>query len=135
MREEKVDAAVSPSLALNRADRDDVHSIATSGDPEVDDMRSRSHSSSIMAEQEKNDPEDPAPLSRMSTELGPAVAVPRLKRRGLFGSLTLVAEVEDPKTYPRRMKWFITFIVAWAGATAPMGSSIFFRKLTSLGLF
>ncbi|KAJ5391360.1 hypothetical protein N7509_006850 [Penicillium cosmopolitanum] len=132
MREEKVDAAVSPSLALNRADRDDVHSIATSGDPEVDDMRSRSHSSSIMAEQEKNDPEDPAPLSRMSTELGPAVAVPRLKRRGLFGSLTLVAEVEDPKTYPRRMKWFITFIVAWAGATAPMGSSIFFPSLTQV---
>ncbi|CAI7660733.1 unnamed protein product [Penicillium pancosmium] len=132
MREEKADAAVSPSLALDRADRDDVHSIATSGDPEVGDMRSRSHSSSIMAEQEKNDPEDPAPLSRMSTELGPAVAVPRLKRRGLFGSLTLVAEVEDPKTYPRKMKWFITFIVAWAGATAPMGSSIFFPSLTQV---
>ncbi|KAJ5976129.1 hypothetical protein N7481_009836 [Penicillium waksmanii] len=131
MREEKA-AAMSPSLALDRTDHDDVHSIATSGDPEVDDMRSRSHNSSIMAEQEKNDPEDPAPLSRMSTELGPAVAVPRLKRRGLFGSLTLVAEVEDPKTYSRRMKWFITFIVAWAGATAPMGSSIFFPSLTQV---
>jgi hypothetical protein len=58
----------------------------------------------------------------------PAVKVPRSKRRGLFGQMTLVAEVEDPKTYPRRMKWFITFIVAVAGATAPMGSSIFFRK-------
>lgn len=131
----KVDAAMSHSPALDKTDRDDVHSIAMSGDPEVDDLRSRSHSASIMAEQEKNDPEDPVPLSRMSTELGPAVAVPRLKRRGLFGSFTLVAEVEDPKTYPRRMKWFITFIVAWAGATAPMGSSIFFRKLTSHGLF
>jgi hypothetical protein len=97
----------------------------------MDNMRSPSHASSVAADQEKNDPENAVPLSRISTELGPAVVVPRLKRRGLFGSLTLVAEVEDPKTYPRKMKWFITFIVAWAGATAPMGSSIFFRTLIS----
>jgi hypothetical protein len=56
------------------------------------------------------------------------IAVPRLKRRGLFGQLTLLAEVENPKTYPRDTKWFITFIVALAGSTAPMGSSILFRK-------
>ena len=58
---------------------------------------------------------------------GPTV-VPRLQRRGLFGQFTLLAEVENPKLYPRKTKWFITFIVAVAGATAPMGSSIFFRK-------
>jgi len=104
------------------------HSIEASADPEIDDTRSQSHNSNTFAEQKKNDPEDPVPLSRMSTELGPAVVVPRLKRRGLLGQLTLVAEVENPKTYPRRMKWFITFIVAVAGATAPMGSSVFFRK-------
>lgn len=57
-----------------------------------------------------------------------AVVVPRSQRRGLFGQYTLLAEVEDPKTYTRRKKWFITFIVAVAGSTAPMGSSIFFRK-------
>lgn len=56
------------------------------------------------------------------------IAVPRLKRRGLFGQLTLLAEVENPKTYLRKTKWFITFIVALAGSTAPMGSSILFRK-------
>lgn len=70
-------------------------------------------------------------LQRQSTELGPAIAVPRMKRRGVFGQLTLVAEVEDPKTYPRKMKWFITFIVAVAAAAAPMGSSIFFREWIS----
>lgn len=57
----------------------------------------------------------------------PPVVVHRLKRRGLFGQLTLLAEIEKPKTYPRNRKWFITFIVAVAGAAAPMGSSIFFR--------
>lgn len=56
------------------------------------------------------------------------IVVSRSNRRGLFGQLTLLAEIEDPKTYSRRKKWFITFIVAVAGATAPMGSSIFFRK-------
>lgn len=60
---------------------------------------------------------------------GPIV-VPRLKRRGLFGQLSLLAEVENPKVYPRKTKWFITFVVAVAGAAAPMGSSIFFRKLS-----
>ena len=56
------------------------------------------------------------------------VVVPRSKRRGLFGQFTLLAEVEQPKAYDRKTKWFITSIVAVAGATAPMGSSIFFRE-------
>lgn len=64
-----------------------------------------------------------------------AVVVPRSQRRGLFGQYTLLAEVEDPKTYTRRKKWFITFIVAVAGSTAPMGSSIFFRKLVACASF
>lgn len=79
-------------------------------------------------DEEKRVGEDPQPPLRQSTELGPAAVVPRMKRRGLFGQLTIVAEVEDPKTYPRKMKWFITFIVAVAAAAAPMGSAIFFRK-------
>ncbi|PKY07403.1 MFS general substrate transporter [Aspergillus campestris IBT 28561] len=61
-----------------------------------------------------------------------AVVVPRSQRRGLFGQYTLLAEVEDPKTYTRRKKWFITFIVAVAGSTAPMGSSIFFPSLSQV---
>lgn len=63
------------------------------------------------------------------SECAPPVVVPRLKRRGLFGQFTLLEEVENPKTYSRKKKWFVTFIVAVAGITAPMGSSIFFRKL------
>ncbi|KAH1345298.1 hypothetical protein KXW34_003079, partial [Aspergillus fumigatus] len=60
------------------------------------------------------------------------IAVPRLKHRGLFGQLTLLAEVENPKTYLRKTKWFITFIVALAGSTAPMGSSILFPSLSQI---
>lgn len=95
---------------------------------EVDnDIHSLSGASSNTADEE-HDPENPPRLERQLTELGPPIKVARLKRRGLFGQLALVAEVEDPKTYPRRMKWFITFVVALAGATAPMGSAIFLRE-------
>lgn len=95
----------------------------------INDDHSRSGTSSIHGEGDNDDPEENAMgLQRQSTEVGPAIKVARLKRRGLFGQLALVAEVENPKTYPRRTKWFITFIVALAGSTAPMGSSIFFRE-------
>ncbi|KAI9038597.1 uncharacterized protein KD926_010642 [Aspergillus affinis] len=74
--------------------------------------------------EQKDEEADRPPISE--AEQKEPVVVPRLKRRGLFGQLTLLAEIENPKTYARKTKWFITFIVAVAGATAPMGSSIFF---------
>lgn len=55
------------------------------------------------------------------------VKVPRSKRRGLFGRCTIVAEVQEPKHYSRRIKWYITFVVALAAVAAPMGSTIIFR--------
>lgn len=57
------------------------------------------------------------------------VKIPRSQRRGLFGRFTLVAEVEEPKRYPRRTKWFITFNIALAAVAAPLGSAIIFRKV------
>ena len=90
----------------------------------------RSHGSSTTEgeHEKKDDPEAPRPLPRQSTEIGLPIVVPRLKRRGLLGQVTLVAEIENPKAYSRPMKWFITFIVSLAGTLAPLGTSIFFRK-------
>ncbi|MCJ1457039.1 hypothetical protein MMC28_007405 [Mycoblastus sanguinarius] len=62
----------------------------------------------------------------------PLVKVPRSQRRGLFGRFTIVAEVEEPKLYPRRTKWFITFVVALAAVAAPMGSAIIFPSLLQI---
>ena len=56
------------------------------------------------------------------------VVIPRSERRGLFGTLTLVPEVEDAWTYSNRVKWFLTFIIALAGAAGPTGSAIFYRE-------
>ena len=74
---------------------------------------------------------DPEPVGDEETVPAP-VKVPRAKRRGLFGRFTFVAEVEKPMHYPRKVKWFITFNVAFAAIAAPMGSAIIFREPRSL---
>lgn len=56
------------------------------------------------------------------------VKVPRSQRRGLFGRFTIVAEVEEPKHYSRRTKWYITFVVSLAAVAAPIGSTVIFRN-------
>jgi len=61
-----------------------------------------------------------------------AVKVPRSERRGLLARLSVIAEVSDPYDYTRKMKWTITFIVAVAGAAAPMGSSLILPALKDI---
>lgn len=68
-------------------------------------------------------------VRRITTEIGPPVTVPRLKRRGLFAQLALIPEIENGKTYPRRTKWYITAIAAVGGVAAPLGSAIFLPSL------
>lgn len=85
---------------------------------------------SLSPVEEEKSPKEPFPAYERETDYESPVVVHRSKRRGLFGQLTLLAEVENPKTFPRRAKWFITFITAVSGAAAPMGSSIFFRRYT-----
>ncbi|KAH8701892.1 putative MFS multidrug resistance transporter [Talaromyces proteolyticus] len=68
-------------------------------------------------------------IRQVTTDIGPPVPIPRLKRRGLFAQLAVLPEVENPKTYPRRTKWFLTIVVALAAAAAPIGTSIFLPSL------
>ncbi|KKK20329.1 putative MFS multidrug resistance transporter [Aspergillus rambellii] len=97
-----------------------------------DDIESISRGSSLAPTVEDKDLEAPLGNSFSLAEQDHPVVVPRSQRRGLFGQLTLLEEVEDPKSYPRNRKWFITFIVSVAGSTAPMGSSIFFPALSQV---
>ena len=62
-----------------------------------------------------------------STHSRPVSIIPRFKRRGLLGSLTIVPEVDRPYDYSRNTKWMLTCVVSLAGAVAPFGSSIFYR--------
>lgn len=61
-----------------------------------------------------------------------AVQVPRAQRRGLFPQTTILAEIADPYQYSDKTKWFITVVVAYAAAAAPVGSAILFRMLWSV---
>jgi len=56
--------------------------------------------------------------------------VPRSRRAGLFGRFTILYEAEEPKNYPRKVKWTITLIIAICAVAAPMGSAIVLRNST-----
>lgn len=73
-------------------------------------------------------PEPQAPQTPAPTR-DPGI-VPRAHRRGLLASLAVIPEVERPKEYSNKVKWAITLFTAVAGAAAPMGSAIFYRKQT-----
>ncbi|KAK3327325.1 major facilitator superfamily domain-containing protein [Cercophora scortea] len=75
----------------------------------------------------------PEPLRRISSTFTRTTSVvPRARRRGLFGSLAVIPEVESPYEYKNSTKWCITAIVALAAAAAPMGSGIFYPALPEL---
>ena len=80
---------------------------------------------------EKEDVEAQVPEAHAISISPPPVKVPRSQRRGILGKFTILAEVEEPKNYPRRTKWFITCVIALAAAAAPLGSAIFFRMLAN----
>ena len=80
---------------------------------------------STIADDQTHDVE--AALRRTLTPRKPVVTVARSKRRGLFARFCVVAEVTDPWDYKNSTKWFLTFIIAVAGAAAPVGSAIIFR--------
>ncbi|KAL1966768.1 hypothetical protein VTN77DRAFT_3965 [Rasamsonia byssochlamydoides] len=127
--------AAGPEESSQRTTAEDDAEVASQSKAETiasGDSHSISPNPSLLAVTEDKSIEDASPVQRVSTELGPPVPVPRLKRRGLFGQFTLIAEVENPKTYPRKTKWFLTFVVAMAAVAAPMGSSIFFPSLSQV---
>ncbi|OKL58650.1 putative MFS transporter [Talaromyces atroroseus] len=57
------------------------------------------------------------------------VPVPRLKRRGFLGQITLVPEVENPRAYSQSTKWALTTTISLATLIAPIGTSIFYPAL------
>lgn len=133
MQEKSVVGTQSPERSYEAQDstlisnyQDDLHSLSSSQNSE--------HSEPEHATTPGRDAEDQVPAKSAlgsDSEEAPKV-VPRLSRRGLFGQITLLEEIENPKCYPRSKKWFITFVVAVAGSVAPMGSSIFFPALSQV---
>jgi hypothetical protein len=125
----------NPSTSDPNPDKGDIRTTSrTSSTHTLESVASSSSPSTVIADNEDVEHRGSV-LDRIVTPRRDAVKVPRSQRRGLLGRFTLVAEVQDPYDYNNKLKWFITFIVAFAAAAAPMGSSIFFRTslLTQLG--
>jgi hypothetical protein len=110
---ESLKKGVPPDFGEKITDESSPHTSQTSIDPERRPGVRENHDVEAVVREEVT----PAPEK-----------VPRSKRRGLFGRFTLLAEVKEPKHYPRRTKWWITFVIALAAVAAPMGSAIVFRK-------
>ncbi|KAL4908102.1 hypothetical protein BDW74DRAFT_174798 [Aspergillus multicolor] len=114
--------AQDSNATSNNDEHDDLHSLSSSQNSELD------HRPTTPGK----DVEDQVRVSPAASDEEVPRVVPRLSRRGLFGQITLLEEIENPKCYPRNKKWFITFVVAVAGSVAPMGSSIFFPALSQV---
>lgn len=78
-------------------------------------------------------PPQPKEMIRPDLESGlkqdeQSTIVPRGSRRGLFASVTMLAEIHNPYLYSKSRKWFITFVVAFAAAATSLGSAIIYRE-------
>ena len=79
-------------------------------------------------DQDEEDIELAQATSTAESVYPPPVKVPIAERRGLFARFSILAEIEEPKHYPQKTKWFITFIIALGAVAAPLGSAIIFRE-------
>ncbi|KAB8342898.1 hypothetical protein FH972_022495 [Carpinus fangiana] len=73
-------------------------------------------------------------LQQTSTRTPSVIEVPMASRSGLFARFSLVYEAQEPKHYPRNIKWLITFWISIAAMVAPMGSSIILPALTDISM-
>jgi hypothetical protein len=117
---------VPPATHLAAVEKETGHNADTLSIHTLPSLAASEHST--LADDQSHDVE--GALERTLTPKKPIVKVPRSKRRGLFARFCVVAEVTDPCDYQNRTKWFLTFIIAVAGAAAPVGSAIIFRMLT-----
>lgn len=102
---------------------------------EHDDDGIRSHGVAVTSpEKDIEAQKKPPSLLRTVTSSSrrSVVKVPRSQRTGLLGRFTILYEAEEPKDYPRRIKWLLTTIIAFAAVTAAMGSSIILPALPEI---
>lgn len=122
------DSATQPNSPNPSKFEGDCGSLGTIFTPETAIPAAAAATTNTTTRPKEVDIEASRQISGHGSGLNQPVKVPRSHRRGLFGRLTILAEVEDPKLYPRATKWFITFVVAIAGMAAPLGSTIIFGE-------
>lgn len=131
-----IDATQPVSPGLTKEPDVPAAAAPPSNTEDVLELAHRSSHESSSTHPDTDEPSSPKePTQRaisVRSEAREAIKVPRGQRRGLLANLAIIAEVTDPKDYPRKTKWMITFVVAIAGAAAPMGSSILLPALVDI---
>lgn len=120
---------------VDSVEEKDIEKSASSRSPsessqDVDEIQRDSPNASRSPSLDKTPKENQNRTGSVVSDVEDSIAIPRGERRGWLAKFSVVAEVEDPKHYARRTKWFITAIVAVAAAAAPMGSGIVLRKIS-----
>ncbi|KAH0336819.1 MFS general substrate transporter, partial [Aureobasidium melanogenum] len=119
------------------SDNHSIHSIPVPDQPEVESISAPLPTTDGIHSLPNPDHEDASSTEKQATDSIASqdpdpIFVPKSQRRGLLARVTILAEVENPKHYARRTKWLITFVVAVAGAAAPMGSAIILPGLSQI---
>jgi len=121
---------VPEELATEEHESPSLHGDEEHEEHEADDIEAQAVTADEDGTQEKARPDL---LRTVTTSSRRSVRkVPRSKRAGLFGRFTILYEAEEPKDYPRPIKWWVTTIIACAAVTAAMGSSIILPALPEI---
>ncbi|KAK3707818.1 hypothetical protein LTR37_011820 [Vermiconidia calcicola] len=121
------DERVADATPRGRRGTQDTHS---SGDSESSSSDRGGHDHQVPPHRDRS--RAPSSFRSVRRELE---KVPRSKRRGLLGRFTVIAEVTNPYDYPNKSKWMLTFVIAVAGAAAPMASSIVLPALIDIARY
>ncbi|KAI5195874.1 MFS general substrate transporter [Aureobasidium subglaciale] len=119
------------------SDKHSISSIPVPDQPEVESITAPLPTTDGIHPVPNHDEHDASSLEKQATasiaseDIDP-IFVPKGQRRGLLARVAVVAEVENPKHYARRTKWLVTFVVAMAGAGAPLGSAIILPGLSQI---
>jgi len=121
---------VPEELATEEHESPSLHGDEEHEEHEADDIEAQAVTADEDGTQEKARPDL---LRTVTTSSRRSVRkVPRSKRAGLLGRFTILYEAEEPKDYPRPIKWWVTTIIACAAVTAAMGSSIILPALPEI---
>lgn len=121
--------------AITDSETSEAHEAGLSETEDEPDHDDRDHDHDHEQEHERGPAEEPVQpqSSRASSIFSRSQSViPRSQRRGVFGKLAVIPEIERPYEYRNRTKWAITAIIALAAGAAPMGSGIFYRTLATI---
>ncbi|GME81134.1 unnamed protein product [Ambrosiozyma monospora] len=117
------------SQSINSVSSDEYHGNENQQYPQPTELKSGDEANS------PNDERNPVvqTLTKVSTiRFDKTRIVPRNKRRGILGNLTLIPEYDNPRDLPPNIKYVLVFVVAFCAMLGPMGTSILLPAIDTI---